>query len=160
MKYNSKEICYFGLNAGKSRWEKTERLGQIAYRRYNKNLQRILPKMPKRYQSFFKDIGKLGDGDVSKITYSVSPQKDFIEIGVTNCNNGKLYILKFATIRKCNLNYPSDEPIYYDKTSPTLGFWFASELGMTRDGWFIYEIIFSSGATLFIEFKKFSYKTK
>jgi hypothetical protein len=169
MKYFTKEICYFGLNAGKSRSEKAEKLGEINYAKYHKALDRILVNMPKRNRAFFKKSGQLAHGTIHQIIYGALPKKtscffkkkNYVEIHVTHAENGKLYILKYRDIRKCIFDYPSKEPIYYyDEKQPQIGDWFADELCMTKDGWLTHEIIFRSGAILFLEFRDFSYIRK
>ena len=169
MKYFIKELFFFGINSSdKSRRENADRLSKSSYEKYHANLSRVLPNVPKRYRAFFENNAQLGDSTVHKITFGSIPEsmkcqykrKNYVEIYVTHAQNGKLYVLKYTNIRKCIFDHPSKETIYFEKGKPLLDDWYTDELCMTKDKWFTHEIIFKSGATLFLEFEKFSYKTK
>jgi len=168
MKYSTKEVCFFGINSSDTmRRARAERQGQLNYRYYKRQLSRVLQKMAPRYRAFFEDKSQLHDSNVHQIVFGSThyarkdqhKNKNYVELYVTHCQNGKVYVLRYLNIRKCIFDHPSTQIIYFERNKPLLMDWYTDELRITRDGWFIHEIIFSSGATLLIEFERFSYKT-
>jgi len=162
MKYFTKEVCCFGLQAGDpKRSAEAKRRVKYNAQQYTKNLNKILPRMPCKSRSFFKRNCQLADGSIQQITFSniylQSKTKNIVEISVIHPENGKQYVLKYRNIRKCIFEYPSDAPMYYEENKCGFGKWFADELTMSKDGWFTHEILFDTGASLLLEFRSFSY---
>ncbi|MBE0537421.1 MAG: hypothetical protein IH624_17295 [Phycisphaerae bacterium] len=164
MKYFTKDICSFDLNSGDpEKLRKATEKGEVNLRKYRASLNKTLSRMPKKYWSFFERNCQLADGQVHKILLSnvhlTTKCNNYLEIYVDDPESCGLYILKYANVRKCVFDYPSKLPIYEDGRWG-YGDWFADELTLSKDDWFIHEIVFNTGATLLIEFEKFSLSRK
>jgi hypothetical protein len=127
---------------------------------YKKYIKDILPKLPKKAKSLFKQWGIFHDGALLFFSCGdIKWRQNFVEIKVERPSNGTkysgIYILKYKDIRRCIFDFPSNKPMISEENS--FGTWHCDELTLLKDQWMRHEILLISGATILIEFKRFSY---
>jgi hypothetical protein len=134
---------------------------------YRAQLEGLRTKLSKNAQRFFDSISlhdglllsfSIGD-DVEEKTDPKTWKRQtsaFLKVRLSS-NNSPIYTLKYTGVRRCVVDFPSDSPIFHGGEN---GFddWGYAELSDAADGHLQHEILFASGATILIEFRRFSYK--
>jgi hypothetical protein len=168
MKYYTDEL-WTNLNSGdKHLAEKASKQWDRNNRLYQKHLNKILPNVPKKAQNFFGKVS-LHDGTLLKFSTGDKMKKgrdgdyfiagSFAEIEVLCPRGTYIYTLSYPVIRKCIVDFHSNSPFLPDKER-IYEDWGYHEFSLTKDKWMRHEILFSTGATILLEFKRFSYKRK
>jgi hypothetical protein len=80
----------------------------------------------------------------------------YVEIRVIHPFKSYIYVLKYSKVRTCVFDFPSKTPMSLPETN--YGSWGYDEFTLLSDHWIRHEILLDSGATILIEFKRFSYK--
>ncbi|HMT06814.1 MAG TPA: hypothetical protein PKA82_02340 [Pyrinomonadaceae bacterium] len=138
---------------------------------YRQQLETLRPRLSKKNFEFFKKglhDGRLisfsiGDGlhlDLSTKEQMVTIS-DFlrtsVEIKVLNAEFNAIYDLKYGKVTKSVFDFPSDDPLW----GKNIDDWGYDELSEVNEKVLRHEVLFSSGASILIEFEKFSFqKTK
>ena len=154
------------LNTGKSVGRKRTE--------YNKSLKKLRKKLSRRNYYFFTDYHRHGDyvldvsldnkGDIyfQKESKEFHLQKRVKPINVVInilCPTGYYRVLKYTNVRKYVFDFPSANPLWFN-SGDDLGSWGYDELSLSKNGYFRYEILLHSGASILIEFEGFSYSSK
>ncbi len=139
-------------------------------KRYVAQLEMLKPRLSKSALRFFT---KVSLHDATLIAFTVGDRvgrypKDYnsfiknqlrtsVQIEALNYEQDKIYSLKYTGIRRVVFEHPSSSPLFYDRGGPIVD-WGYDELTSAGKTYLRHEILFSSGATISIEFKHFSYK--
>jgi hypothetical protein len=67
-----------------------------------------------------------------------------------------LYTLNYQGIRRVVFDFPSDDPLFFAE-GDNLGDWGYDEVSAPNSSYLRHEVLFSTGNSIIIEFKKFSY---
>lgn len=133
---------------------------------YRERLEKLRPRLKDRNYRFFSS----GLHDARLISFSVgdglhidfengSPAnindfyKTSVLIKVLNADFDFIYDLKYQKVSKCIFDFPSDEPLWGDNIDD----WGYDEISEIDEKVLRHEVLFSSGATILIEFERFSY---
>jgi hypothetical protein len=141
-------------------------------REYREQLERLESRISHTAWKFFDKV-ILHDGtllamhvgdDVDKHfpklrTKIVNKRRLSVRLEVLNYEETRLYTLNYSRVRRVVFDYPSADPWYTSGAgcSP-IDDWFADELTAVDEQFLRHEVLFSSGATIGIEFRKFSVK--
>lgn len=85
-----------------------------------------------------------------------TPFPTAVEMDVLTCDRRFCYTLRYKQVRNVQVNFPSDQPLFYEEGSG-LDDWGYDELTAADERFLSHEILFSSGATILIEFMVFNY---
>ena len=85
-------------------------------------------------------------------------RSNFVEMKILHPELNGIYTLCYSKIRSYKIEYSTNPPISLESDSYILGCWGYDELSMTKDKWLRHEILFDTGASVTIEFEKFSNK--
>lgn len=166
MKYFTKEL-WAGFNQDLNDEKRYKSLSK----KWNKNLESywdyiksIEPKLKGHAKRFFPKMS-LHDGTLKQFSIGdILPKKGhrassvgtYAEFQILLPDSDKLVILKYKNIRKCNIDYPSDFPLFLNDNN-SFGDWGYDEFKLLDDSWMQHEILFSTGMVIIMEFKKFTY---
>jgi len=166
MKYFTKDLWAEMNQQDNSRTAKVKSQWCKNVKVYQKYLKRVLPDLPKQVQNFFGKVSlhdgmllSFSTGDKIKNRKRTVPTKNFAEIKILEPNYKYIYTLLYSEVRKCMIDYPGESPLFLGEDW-TYGDWGYDELYFTKDKWLCHEILFSSGATILLESKHFSYERK
>ena len=137
---------------------------------YAEQLEKLRPRLKERNFEFFKNglhDGQLISfciGDGIHLNLEKSEPLKLIDFGntsvlmkVVNAEFNAIYDLKYERISKAMFDFPSDSPLFFWND---IGDWGYDELSEVSEKILRYEVLFSSGTTILIEFEKFSFKKK
>lgn len=142
------------------------------FKAYQKSLPRVLPGLNSSGRRFFKDPLILHDGTLTRmevgdrifnterqISARLSSRELKLRLFVlSNRAKQHCYILQYYRISKVELNLPGKIKLFgYMGKHSTFGDWGYDELSARR-GLYRHEILFSSGATIVVEFRGFTMK--
>jgi len=104
---------------------------------------------------------RIGD-DLDKLfpTYAcllVNRRNLSVELEALNHDETQLYTLRYARLHRVMFDFPSPKPWYSrfsDRASNPIDDWMADEIAAVDDHILRHEVLFSSGATLLLEFEK------
>ncbi len=171
MKYFKPEY-WIGLQSLETK-EEADKKWDKSIKEYNEQLNQLQPRLSKKNFDFFNHIS-LHDGimisfkiidetaKIMKKNGSYRETKRFskpITIHIEVLSEEYLYHLKFRKVMDTNFSFSLNE-ILFGGYQRTLGDWGYDELTPEDDVHLKYEILFSSGATIKIIFKDFSYIRK
>ena len=135
--------------------------------RYAQRLDALRPRLKERNYRFFKSglhDGRLvafcvGDGlhidlDGAKSVSLRDFYRTTVNIKVLNAEFDAIYNLKYQNVSKSVFDFPSEEPLWGNNIDD----WGYDELSEVNEKVLRHEVLFSSGATILIEFEKFSYR--
>jgi hypothetical protein len=162
MRYFTKQI-WRGLQDERSlgRWARQWDQNSRAYRR---QLLRLKGRLGARAFRFFTHH-LLHDGrficlQVREREVSL-PQASFttkVEIEVmAGTSAATLYRLQYLDVSTIRLDVPSNEPLFLTGSGARIRWWGYDELTAAKGGRLRHEILFDSGSTLLIEFKRFAF---
>ena len=151
--------------------EETDRLWEEGMVEYIAQLETLQPKLSARNYNFFRHHS-LHDGCVAELRvidrnaenmraegrYHVTPmQRSPVIVAIEVLSGDFAYTLTFSKVSALRIDSPAEE------TLPGwggFGDWGYGELTEAGERTFRYEVLFSSGAALLIEFAAFSYKRR
>lgn len=140
--------------------------------RYRAQLKALEPRISKRaFRFFYRDVlhdglfvsvglfGPLLKGDKVAKTTSRSMRSTHAEvkIGMQAGADRGMHILSYSGVRRFALDFPSAETVDLH-TERGVGYWEYGELTAADDRCLRHEVLFSSGATLLLEFWRFTCK--
>src|SRR5262249_12605110 len=88
--------------------------------------------------------------------FNFSSHKTSVRMKVLCPYSDSFYTLEYAGVRRVVFDYPTDDPLFHS-TGDHIGDWGYDELTAVDDTYLRHEILFASGTSILIEFKKFSY---
>ena len=142
---------------------------------YQKNLKSILPELNSGARRFFKNALVLHDGTLTlmevgdrisnaegKTTRGIASRRRLtVRLFVLSDRvDQHCYMLKYKDIGGIELNYPGKMKLFPAGMFSNLGDWGYDELTSVGNGLFRHEILFSSGATICIDFRQVSVRRK
>jgi hypothetical protein len=171
MKYFTPQM-WLGFNSPRSKavlgtWDRR-------FEAYQKNLMSILPKLNSGARRFFKNALVLHDGTLTrmevgdrisdangKTTREIPNRRQLVVrlFVLSDRVDQHCYTLEYKNIDKIELNYPGKMKLFPTGIS-NLGDWGYDELTSVANGLFRHEILFSSGATIIIDFRQVSVHRK
>lgn len=151
------------------------------FKLYRKSLDKILPGLRPSARRFFRDALVLHDGTLTRM--EVGDHIDRVEGGRTGdvVNHRKLrvrlfvlayvvkrrriignrwYVLEYTKVERIDLNYPGELKLFPAGFDTNFGDWGYDELTSPKQSLFRHEILFSSGATVTIDFRNCSVRRK
>jgi hypothetical protein len=170
MKYYTPEL-WIGLNDSDVSIEESDRLWDEIACKYIEQLQLLKPRLSARNYHFFRHVS-LHDGlivsfnvmnkttQMMKVNNSYRRAKSYknpITIQIEVLSGEYLYFLTFSKVSSFNVSYPKD-PLLPGPNG--FGDWGYAELSSLDAETLSYEVLFSTGATILVEFSTFSYKKK
>jgi hypothetical protein len=142
---------------------------------YQTNLKSILPKLNSGARRFFQNVLVLHDGTLTRMEVGdrISDVAGKTTRGIANRRqlvvrlfvlsdrvDQHCYTLEYKDIDKIELNYPGKIKLFPIGMFSNLGDWGYDELTSVANGLFRHEILFSSGATIIIDFRQVSVHRK
>lgn len=168
MRYFKKEL-WAGVN-NRDTCKKAYAQWQRNLERYIEQLEKLKPRLSKNALRFFT---KVSLHDATLLAFTVGDRvgrypknynsfiknqlRTSVQIEALNYEQDKIYSLKYTGIKKVVFDYPSATPLFYDRGNP-IDDWGYDELTSAGKTYLRHEILFSSGTTVSIEFKHFSYQ--
>jgi len=137
--------------------------------RYRQQLNAILPKLGTRARQFFRSVS-LHDGTLTRMEVgdqidnvestweggNVNSRKTGVRLIVLSAEGDQTFKLEYKDISRVELSFPG-EKLFPAGRWPNFGDWGYDEVSEVCDGVFRHEVLFSSGATILIEFEKFTF---
>ncbi len=142
---------------------------------YQKNLKSILPELNSGARRFFQNALVLHDGTLTrmevgdrigdaegKTTRGIASRRRLtVRLFVLSDRvDQHCYLLEYKDIGRIELNYPGKMKLFPAGMFSNLGDWGYDELTSVGNGLFRHEILFSSGATICIDFRQVSVRRK
>lgn len=170
MKYFTKEL-WAGFNTeDDAEFRRTDELWKRNHADYSWQLEELKPRLSKQTYRFFT-TESLHDGRL--LSFNVSDNLDFnidegkwfdrnsrktgVSMQVLNFEQDILFLLRYTKVRRVLFDYPTDDPLF-EIEKDFIGDWGYHELTAADENFLRHEVLFSSGTTILIEFKHFSYK--
>lgn len=142
---------------------------------YRANLTTILPQLRPSARRFFRDALLLHDGTLTRMELG-DRTDDAIGRATRNiANRRKLtvrlfvlsdtvdqhcYILEYKNVKRIDVNFPGRLGLFPSGMHTNFGDWGYDELTSPEKGLFRHEVLFSSGATIAVEFRDVSVRRK
>jgi hypothetical protein len=139
------------------------------FKDYQTNLKSILPKLNPGARRFFQNALVLHDGTLTrmevsdrisapggKTTRDIPNRRQLVVrlFVLSDRIDQHCYTLEYKNIDKIELNYPGKIKLFPMGMFSNLGDWGYDELTSIANGLFRHEILFSSGATIVVDFKQ------
>ena len=80
-----------------------------------------------------------------------------VEIKLLGAQLDVLYTLNYKGVKRVIFDYPTDAPLFY-REGDHIGDWGYDEVTAVDENYLRHEVLFSTGTTILIEFKRFSYE--
>ena len=169
MKYFTKDLWRGWNNQGPIDDKRAAEIGNEAFNNYRHELEQLRPRLgPQAYEFFTTE--NLHDGRVLSFTvgdgidhevggvkpFDINARQTAVKIQVFGSEMDVLYTLSYEGIRRVVFDFPSDEPLFYQEGG-NIGDWGYDEVSAPDAKYFRHEVLFSSGTSIVIEFKTFSY---
>jgi hypothetical protein len=170
MKYFTKEI-WAGYNThDDSEFQKNMGMHEGNRREYFLQLEQLKPRLSKQTYRFFT-TENLHDGRLLAFTasddlsFNIDSSKRFdrnsrrtgVLMRVLNYEQDHLYTLKYTKVKRALFDFPTEDPLF-DEEPDDISDWSFDELTAADEVYLRHEVLFSSGTTIAIEFKHFSYE--
>ncbi|MFZ0579558.1 MAG: hypothetical protein WA305_14935 [Candidatus Acidiferrales bacterium] len=172
MKYFTPQL-WLGFNSPRSKvafatWDRR-------FKAYQTNLKTILPKLNSGARRFFQDALLLHDGTLTKMelgdrirdtdgkaTRGIANRRQLVVrlFVLSDRVDQHCYTLEYKNIDRVEVDYPGKLKLFPIGFSSNLGDWGYDELTSVANGLFRHEILFSSGATITIDFRQISVRRK
>jgi len=138
---------------------------------YEEQLKAVLPRIGDEYRTFYLDeslhdgrllsftTGDAIDFDLRSTTeYDINATNSSVRIRVLHHSLNQVFILNYSSIRRVVFDYPSDAPLFHFAEGWHIGDWGYDELTIADENYLRHEVLFSSGTSIVIEFKDFSFE--
>jgi len=136
---------------------------------YQNQLQNILPRLDEVDRRFFLE-DSLHDGRLiafiagdeidfdaaSGAAFDINSHNTSVRMKVLGCNMDTLFTLEYTGVRRAVFDYPTEDPLFHYEGA-YIGDWGYDELTAADDVYLRHEVLFASGTSVLIEFKKFSH---
>jgi hypothetical protein len=163
----------FNSRTEKARYA-ADRTWKRNFRKYKKSLKGVLPGLNPKAKRFFQDALLLHDGTLNRMEVGdqiesvVAPRQrnDWdrrntrVRLFVLPRTGDFVYELEYKLVSNVQLNFPGKISLFPAGMYPNFGDWGYDELSLVSKGVFRHEILFSSGASICIEFRKFSVRRR
>jgi len=172
MKYFTKNLWRAGNGQGPIDHKRAIEIGNEAFNNYRRDLEQLRPRLdPQTYEFFTTESlhdGRVlsfivGDGIDHKVDgvkpFDINARETAARIQVFGSDLDILYTLNYESVRKVVFDFPSDEPLFYQEGG-SIGDWGYDEISAPDANYLRHEVLFSSGSSIVIEFKHFSYSKK
>jgi len=137
--------------------------------RYREHLKTVLPKMSARARWFFHEIS-LHDGTLTRMEVgdriedtegkwercNINRRKAGVRLSVLSADGDYVFRLEYKQVSRVEMSFPG-KSLFPSGWDPNFGDWGYDEITEGSDGAFQHEVLFSSGATILIEFAKFTF---
>ena len=154
------------------RWKAVDKVWKRRGKAYRKNLKRILPALNPQGKRFFRDALILHDGTLIRLEtgdhvavthwrtrkFRWNDREVTVRFLVLSDIGDNLFTIEYKQVTSANLNFPGNAELFPVGRFPNFGDWGYDELTLTRKGVFRHEILFSSGATISIEFRRLTFR--
>lgn len=139
--------------ASQRRWA-----GAVA--RYWKQLEKLLTTLDARSQRFFRNVS-LHDGWVLGISLGTGRRgrSMTLTMEVEAPEQDRVYQLGYDELSRFELNRVGEQ-VLFDERDQVFGTWGYDELTLLPSGAYRHEVLFSSGTTLLVEFRRFRVVSK
>ena len=170
MKYFKKELWAAANSENEAKEKHALRQWNRNLKAYVRQVEKLKPRLTKAAYRFFTKEN-LHDGRLLSFTTGDDIDYDLKLVALNSRNRGEpsvtmsvlnytqdaLYILKYKKLRKILFDFPTEEPLFYQE-GDSIHDWGYEELTSANRHYLRHEVLFSSGATILMEFQNFSYK--
>jgi hypothetical protein len=136
---------------------------------YRKQLSLLLPRLNPTARRFFREVCLLHDGTLLRMEagdhidgagqggtrIGVNDRRASVRLLVKSENGESIYTLNYTGVRRVEV--PGETVLFPSGKRANFGDWGYDELTSAKEGRFRHEVLFASGSTITIEFKKFSF---
>lgn len=146
-----------------------------ALRAYREQLETLRARLPEHVYAFF-DRTDIHDGELLQLDIRdgsrPAPLDQLprpwivpgdhpvrVELAILDTYDKVVWTLKYASIRRILLDFPSDKPLFY-QDGEGFGDVGVHELSDCGEGFFRHEILFATGATLLVECKEIDVQSR
>jgi len=154
-------------NAADRTWKKN-------FQRYRQSLKRVLPGLNAEARRFFQEAQLLHDGTLNRmevgdqINRVAGPRQTTdwdrrnaqVRLFVLPRIGNYIYELNYKSVSDVRLEFPGKSSLFPAGAFPNFGDWGYDELSRVRDGVFLHDILFSSGASICIQFRDLAVRRK
>jgi len=141
---------------------------------YQRQLEVVLPKLAVTARTFFHDICLLHDATLVRMSvgdcidasdydlrnFRVKARTASAKFLVLAASGEDTYSLNYDGVQRIEVNLPGKLKLFPIGQSTNFGDWGYDELTSTENGLFRHEVLFSSGATIAIDFARFTFQRK
>jgi hypothetical protein len=137
---------------------------------YRRHLEKLKPRLSKQIYRF---VTKESLHDGRLISFNVSDNLDFdideekrfdrnsrktgVSMKVLNYEQDALFLMRYTKVKRVLFDYPTDNPLF-EQEKDFIGDWGYDEFSEVDGDYLRHEVLFSSGTTILIKFKHFTYK--
>jgi hypothetical protein len=172
MKYFTPQL-WIGFNSPRSK--AAFKTWDVRLKAYRQNLEKVLPGLSLQAQRFFRNALILHDGTLTRMEVGdrignidgktgrdiVNRRGAVVRLFVLSDRvDQHCYILEYKNLKRVELNFPGKIALFPVGMYSNFGDWGYDELTLPEKGLFRHEILFSSGATIAIDFRKISVQRK
>ncbi len=169
MKYFTKDLWLAWNKRGPIDPQKAIEIGNEAFDNYRRELEQLRTRLETETYEFFTTeslhdgrvlsfiVGDAIDHEVGGVKpFDINARQTAVRIQVFGSQMDVIYTLSYEGIRRVVFDFPSDEPLFYYEEG-NIGDWGYDEISAPDAKYLRHEVLFSSGTSVIIEFKKFSY---
>jgi hypothetical protein len=167
VKYFTPEL-WIGFNS--ARRESAFKAYDRRLRSYRRQLAALLPRLNPPARSFFRDVCLLHDCTLARLEVGdriespdeaptrrgINTRRASVRLFVLSEDGENVYTLHYKNVTRVEVNFPGKQVLFPTGMYPNFGDWGYDELTSAKNGLFRHEVLFASGSTFSIEFKKFA----
>ncbi len=167
MKYFTPEL-WIGFNS--ARRESAFKTYDRRLRSYRKKLEALLPRLNPQAQAFFREVCLLHDCTLARLEIGdsienpdealtrrrINERRAAVRLLVLSEDGESVFTLHYKDVTRVEVNFPGKRVLFPVGMYANFGDWGYDELTPGKNGLFRHEVLFASGSTLSIEFKKFA----
>jgi hypothetical protein len=138
---------------------------------YVQERDKLLPELNARARWFFKRVS-LHDGTLTRMEVGdridnptaegrrgdVGRRRAAVRLFVLSAEFDSIFTLEYKDVVRVELNFPGPTKLFPAGLYPNFGDWGYDELSCVGKGVFRHEVLFSSGATIIVDFQKFTFQ--
>jgi len=139
---------------------------------YRNQLAELLPRLSPQAKRFFREVCLLHDCTLARLEVGdciegphrglgrggINGRQAAVRALVFSENGESLYTLQYKDVARVDLNCPGNIVLFPIGKHAHFGDWGYDELTAAKEGLLRHEVLFASGATFTIEFKRFAFR--
>jgi hypothetical protein len=126
---------------------------------YQRNLQELAPRLDAASRRFFRATS-LHDGTLLSLSfepYSPASRRSgaLVTCRVLSATESSVFRLSYSKVTRFQVSHPGSKSVY-DEDDGGIGSWGYDELTYVKRGLWRHEVLFSTGATIVVEYARFA----
>jgi hypothetical protein len=170
MKYFTKEMWLGWNSSDDEEWQRADEQNKRNWLEYQQQFEKLQSRLGPEAYHFFKNeerhdgrliaftVGDAINHDVhGALKFDINKHDTTVEIKLIGPELDVLYTLHYKGVKRVIFDYPTDTPLFYEE-GDHISDWGYDEVTAVDENYLRHEVLFSTGTTILIEFKHFSYE--